>query len=169
MHLREKQTLGEDDLKMNEVTNEKKQTNAKVVEKRINGIVGLRGTRRKTALATATTNLYNYLKTLNYREVTRHFLKSFFSDEVTPRTRKRVLRAIINELKKEGKIREEVVTKNITFFRNSPLCSRDYGSYSLMMEKNHRKPRHLQGVYSMSRLSIRKATQPFNMKVYVVL
>lgn len=139
------------------------------VERRINGIVGLRGKKRKVALSTATTNLYNYLKTLNYDNVTRGFLKSFFSDKIKPKTRRRVLRAIVNELKKNGKIKEEYEFKTITFFRNCPLFSQDYGSYSIMMEKNKRKPEHLRGVYSMSRLSIRKATQKFKMKVYTIL
>ena len=147
----------------------KKVINIKIVEKKINGIVGLRGARRKTALEIAKDNLYNYLKTLNYSQVNRNFLKSFFGDDINPRTRKRVLRAIINELKKEGKVREEYIIKTITFFRNSPLLSQDYGSYSIMMEKNKRRPKNLQGVYSMSRLSIRKATQKFKKKVYVIL
>ena len=80
--------------------------NVSKVEEKIGKIAGLRGARRKTALSTATENLYNYLKSLNYDNVTRGFLKSFFGDDVNPRTRKRVLRAIINELKKEGKIKE---------------------------------------------------------------
>lgn len=140
-----------------------------LVEKKINGIIGLRGNNRKKALDIAKDNLYNYLKTLNYDNVTRGFLKSFFSDDIKPRTRRRVLMAIINELKKEGKIREEVVNKTITFFRNCPLYSQDYGSYSIMMEKNRKRPKHLRGVYSLSRLSIRKVTQPFKMKVYVIV
>lgn len=139
------------------------------VEMRINGIVGLRGVKRKTAVDIAKDNLYNYLKLLNYKEVTRGFLKSFFSDDINPRTRKRVLRVIINELKKEGKIKEEIIIKTITFFRNCPLYSQDYGSYSLMMKKNRNKPKELQGVYSMSSLSIRKVTQPFKMKAYTIL
>ncbi len=144
-------------------------TNVKIVEKRINRVIGLRGEKRKTALFTAKDNLYNYLKTLNYNYVTRDFLKSFFSDEINPRTRKRVLRAIINELKKEGKIKEEVIIKSITFFRSCSLSSQDYGSYSVMMARNKNKPRDLQGVYSRSRLSIRKATQPYKVKVYRLL
>lgn len=148
---------------------DKKIVNIDIVEEKINGIVGLRGDKRKTALSTAKNNLYNYLKSLNYAHVNREFLKSFFSDDINPRTRKRVLRAIINELKKEGKIREEYVTKKITFFRNCPLMSQDYGSYSVMMAKNKNRPEHLRGVYSMSRLSIRKATQKFKMRVFRVL
>ncbi len=147
----------------------KTQTNVKVVEKRINKVIGLRGDKRKTAISTASANLYNYLKTLNYNHVTRGFLKSFFSDKINPRTRKRVLRAIINELKKEGRIKEEVIVKTITFFRNCPLYSQDYGSYSIMMEKNRHRPKNLQGVYSMSSLSVRKSTQLYKMKVYVLL
>lgn len=146
-----------------------KQIKLGVVEKKLNGVVGLRGVKRKTALSTAKDNLYNYLKSLNYDHVTRDFLKSFFSEDVNPRTRKRVLRAVINELKKEGKIKEEWVVKTITFFRNCPLFSQDYGSYSIMMQKNKNKPRDLQGVYSLSRLSVRKATQQYKQKVYVIL
>ncbi len=146
-----------------------KEININKVEKKINGIIGLRGDRRKEALSSAKNNLYNYLKLLNYSHVNRAFLKSFFSDDIKPRTRKRVLRAVINELKKDGKIREEYIFKTITFFRNCPLVSQDYGSYSIMMEKNRYKPKHLKGVYSMSSLSVRKATQKFKMKVYVVL
>lgn len=147
----------------------KKLTNVKVVEKRINKVIGLRGKKRKTALSSASKNLYNYLKTLNYDHVTRGFLKSFFSEEINPRTRKRVLRAIINELKKKGMIKEEVIVKTITFFRNCPLYSQDYGSYSVMMEKNKGRPENLKGVYSMSSLSVRKSTQLYKMKVYVIL
>lgn len=143
--------------------------NVDVVEKKMNGIIGLRGDKRKTALSTATTNLYNYLKDLNYSHVNRDFLKSFFSDNIKPKTRRRVLRAIINELKKEGKIKEEYITKTITYFENCPLFSQDYGSYSIMMKKNKYKPEHLRGVYSMSRLSIRKRVKPFKMKVYIIL
>ena len=143
--------------------------NVNVVEKKMNGIIGLRGDKRKIALSTATTNLYNYLKDLNYSHINRDFLKSYFSDDIKPRTRKRVLRAIINELKKEGKIREEYITKTITFFRNCPLYSQDYGSYSIMMAKNKYKPEHLRGVYSMSRLSIKKATKKYKIKVYIIL
>ncbi len=148
---------------------EKKIIKLGVVENKLNGVVGLRGVKRKTALSTASDNLYNYLKSLNYNHVTRDFLKSFFSEEVTPKTRRRVLLAVINELKKDGKIKEEWVVKTITFFRNCPLCSQDYGSYSIMMAKNKNKPRDKQGVYSLSRLSVRKATQKFKKKVYVIL
>lgn len=147
----------------------KYEANINVVEKKLNGVVGLRGVKRKTALSTASDNLYNYLKSLNYSHVTRDFLRSFFGDSVTPKTRRRVLLAVINELKKSGKIKEEWVVKNITFFRNCPLFSQDYGSYSVMMAKNKNKPRELQGVYSLSRLSVRKATQKFKKKVYVIL
>ena len=147
----------------------KYEANINTVEKKLNGIVGLRGDKRKTALSAASTNLYNYLKTLNYDNVTRGFLKSFFSNNTKPKTRRRVLTAIINELKKEGKIKEEYRYKTITYFENCPLFSQDYGSYSIMMKKNKSKPEHLRGVYSMSRLSIRKRVKPFKMKVYVVL
>ncbi len=143
--------------------------NVNVVEKKINNIVGLRGDKRKTALSSASMNLYNYLKTLNYSHINREFLNSFFSDDVTAKTRQRVLTAIINELKKQGRVREEYVVKTITFFRNCPLYSQDYGSYSVMMEKNKYRPEHLKGVYSMSRLSIRKATQPYKTRILVVL
>ncbi len=147
----------------------KYETNIDVVEKKLDGVVGLRGVKRETALTTAKDNLYNYLKSLNYDNVTRDFLKSFFSDDIKPKTRRNVLRAVINELKKEGKIKEEWVFKTITFFRNCPLYSQDYGSYSIMMQKNKNKPRDRQGVYSLSRLSVRKATQKFKKKVYVIL
>ncbi len=53
----------------------KYEANINTVEKKLNGIVGLRGDKRKTALSAASTNLYNYLKTLNYDNVTRGFLK----------------------------------------------------------------------------------------------
>ena len=145
------------------------QFNANIVEEKIRNISKSRGKNRKRAINIAKENLYNYLKTLNYSEVTRGFLKTYFSDEINLRTRKRILRAIINELKKEGKIKEEITYKYITFFRNCPLISQDYGSYSLMMKKNKKKPRELQGVYSMSSLSIRKVTQLFKMKVYIIL
>jgi len=143
--------------------------NINIVESKITRVIGLRGNNRKMALSSAKTNLYNYLKTLNYSYVNSAFLKSFFSDDINPRTRRRVLRAIINELKNEEKIKEEYITKTITFFRNCPLFSQDYGSYSIMMEKNRRKPENLRGVYSMSRLSIRKVTQKFKMKAYVLV
>ncbi len=146
-----------------------KQYNANEVEEKIRNISKSRGKRRERAIRIATTNLYAYLKTLNYSEVTRGFLKTFFGKEITPRTRKRVLRAIINELKKEGKIREEFVFKTITFFENCPLFSQDYGSYSLMMKKNKGKARKFQGVYSMSSLSVKKRVKFFKMKVYVIL
>lgn len=147
----------------------KKQYNANEVEEKINNIVGKQGKKRKKAIKTATTNLYNYLKTLNYSEVTKGFLNSFFSNDFCKKTRQRVLSVIINELKKEGKLKEEFVYKNITFFRNCPLFSQDYGSYSLMMKKNRGKSRKYQGVYSMSSLSVRKTTQFFRMKVYILL
>ena len=142
---------------------------AEAVEMRINSIVGLRGVNRKTAVDIAKDNLYNYLKSLNYNDVTREFLNSFFSDDIDKRTRQNVLTVIINELKKEKKIKEEIVIKTITYFENCPLCSQDYGSYSIMMEKNRRRPKHLQGVYSMSSLSIRKRIKSFKMKVYTIL
>lgn len=147
----------------------KKYINIDTIEKKLTRIVGLRGVRRKVALSTAKANLYNYLKSLNYDNVTRGFLSSFFSEDVNPRTRRKVLQVIVNELEKEGKIREEYKTKTITFFRNCQLFSQDYGSYSVMMKRNSYKPKHLRGVYSMSRLSIRKATQKFKIKVYTVL
>lgn len=143
--------------------------NINLVEDKISGIVGLRGDSRRVALSSAKTNLYNYLKSFNYDNVTRDFLKSFFGDDINPRTRRRVLRAIINELKKEGKIVEKSVIKTITFFRSCQLHSQDYGSYAVMMEKNKRKPQNLRGVYSMSRLSIRRATQKFKVKTYTIL
>lgn len=145
------------------------QFNTNIVEKRINGIVGLQGKKRKRAIEKAKTNLYNYLKTLNYKEVTRGFLNSFFSDDFCSETRRRVLKVIINELKKEGKIKEEITYRNITYFKNCPLFSRDYGSYSIMMKKNKGKPRELQGVYSMSSLSIRKVTELSKIRVYTIL
>jgi len=145
------------------------QFNVNEVEKKINGIVGLQGKKRKEAIDTAKANLYNYLRTLNYTEVTRGFLNSFFSDDFCSETRRRVLKVIINELKKEGKIKEEFIYKNITYFKNCPLCCRDYGSYSLMMGKNKGKSRDYQGVYSMSALSIRKVTELSKIKVYTIL
>lgn len=147
----------------------KQQYDANKVEEKINGIVGLQGKKRKKAINVAKENLYNYLKTLNYSEVTRGFLNSFFSDDFCGETRRRVLKVIINELKEEGRIKEEITYKNITYFENCPLISQDYGSYSLMMKKNKKKPREIQGVYSMSSLSIRKRVKFFKTKVYTIL
>ena len=147
----------------------KKQYNANEVEEKVNKIVGLQGKKRKKAIKIATTNLYDYLKTLNYKEVTRVFLNSFFSNDICYKTKKRVLKVIINELEKEGKIKEEFIYKNITYFKNCPLFSQDYGSYSLMMKKNKGKPRRYQGVYSMSSLSVRKTTELYRAKVYIIL
>ena len=146
-----------------------KQFDVNIVEKNINGIIGKQGKKRKKAFNTAKTSLYNYLKTLNYSNVTRGFLNSFFSDDFCKETRRRVLKVIINELKKEGKIKEEIIYKNITYFKNSPLYSCDFGSYSIMMAKNKGKPRRFQGVYSVSRLSIRKVTELSKIRVYILL
>ena len=145
------------------------QFDVRIVETKINGIVGLQGKKRKKAIDVAKANLYNYLKTLNYKEVTKGFLNSFFSDDFCSETRRRVLRVIINELKKERKIKEETVFRTITYFENCPLYSQDYGSYSLMMKKNSKRPQHLKGVYSMSSLSVRKRIKSFKMKVYTIL
>ena len=96
-------------------------------------------------------------------------MSSFFGDEICQETRRRVLKVILNELKKEGKIKEESVFKNMTFFENCSLFSQDYGSYSIMMEKNNRRPKHLRGVYSMSSLSVRKRVKSFEMKIYTII
>ena len=135
----------------------------------ITGISKLRTTARAEALKEATTNLYNYLKSLNYGVIDRNFLNSFFSDEINKRTRRRVLKVILNELIKEGKIRKTKKVKTITFFRTSTLYTNDYGSYAVLMEKNEHKPRHKQGVYSLSSLSVRKVKQPVSVTGYEVI
>jgi len=127
----------------------------------INKISSLRKQARADALKRAKNNLYQYLKFLNYGVIDRNFLNSFFSDSVSKRARRRVLKVILNELIKEGKIKKTTKTKTLTFFRTSTLYSNDYGSYAVLMEKNKHKPRYKQGVYSISSLSIRKVKQNF--------
>ena len=135
----------------------------------INKIISLRKDARAEALNRAKKNLYQYLKFLNYGVIDRKFLNSFFSDDVSNRARQRVLKVILNELIKEGKIRKTIKTKTITFFRTSTLYTNDYGSYAILMQKNEHKPRHTQGAYSFSNLSIRKVKEPFKVIGYEVI
>ena len=133
------------------------------------GIAKLRTTARAEALKEATTNLYNYLKSLNYGVIDRKFLNSFFGDDVKRNVRAKVLKVILNELIKEGKIRKTKKIKTTTCFRTSTLYTNDYGSYAVLMEKNEHKPRHKQGVYSLSSLSVRKVKQPVSVTGYEVI
>lgn len=135
----------------------------------INLIVSLRRNNREEGFKRATAKLYNYLKALNYKVIDRNFLNSFFSDNVNQRTRRRVLKVILKELIKEGKIRKTTKIKTTTFFRTSTLYTNDHGSFAILMEKNEGKPRHAQGVYSLSSLSIRKVKQPFKTIGYEVI
>ena len=135
----------------------------------INKVVTLRKQARADALSRAKKNLYQYLKFLNYGVIDRNFLNSFFSDDVKERTRRNVLKVILNELIKEGKIRKTTKTKTLTFFRTSSLYTNDYGSYAILMQKNEHKPRHAQGVYSLSSLSIRKVKESVKVSGYEIL
>ena len=154
---------------MNQEKNRVMRIKLNTLTRNINKVVTLKKQAREDALRRAKNNLYQYLKFLNYGVIDRKFLNSFFSDEVGRLTRNKVLKVILNELIKEGKIRKTTKTKTIVYFRTSTLYTNDYGSYAILMEKNKYKPRHAQGVYSLSSLSIRKVKQPFKTIGYEII
>jgi len=100
-------------------------------------IVSKRGQNRKTLLKEVSLNFLDLCRTQEVLSFPREHLNRFVKClDISTRQQQKTATEILNILKQDSLIKEDIVKTSVYSFRNKPLKSFDYGSFSKMMEKN---------------------------------
>jgi len=128
-------------------------------------LLGMKGKRREIAIKILASDFLNNTKLTQF---TRSTLQNYILINTTDRTKRRIIEGIINCLKAEGRIKEEIIKEHYYGYDVRSLISADYGSYEVLKNKNSKLPLEKKGCYSMGSKSFVRRTFTYTKKVYVV-